>query len=170
MLARNEIIFKWTLYAAATALCFFVQGALLQRITVWGVIPFLYPLLAAIPASYEKPVSATIFALAVGVFCDLILPGSIPCFYTLVFPLAGLCASLLSQSLLPAGILCSLSGTAIAFLMTGLFHCLLLWINGKTAWSAGLFLTLREFCVTAPLTVPVNLLYRAVFRKTHLYD
>lgn len=170
MLARNETIFKWTLYTAATALCFLAQGALLQRITIWGVIPFLYPLLAAIPASYEKPVSAAIFALAVGVFCDLLLPGSFPCFYTLLFPLAGLCASLLSQSLLPAGLLCSLSGTAIAFLMTGIFHCLLLWANGKTAWNAGLFLTLREFCVTAPLTVPVNLLYRAVFRKTHLYD
>lgn len=170
MLARNETIFKWTLYAAATALCFLVQGAILQRIMIWGVIPFLYPLLAAIPASYEKPVSATIFALAVGVFCDLLLPGAIPCFYTLLFPLAGLCASLLSQSLLPAGLLCSLSGTAIAFLMTGVFHCLLLWANGKTAWGSGLFLTLREFCVTAPLTVPVDLLYRAVFRKTHLYD
>lgn len=170
MLARNETIFKWALYAAATALCFLVQGALLQRITIWGVIPFLYPLLAAIPASYERPVSGTIFALTVGVFCDLILPGSIPCFYTIVFPLVGLCASLLSQSLLPAGILCSLSGTAIAFLMTGVFHCLILWANGKAAWGAGLFLALREFCVTAPLTVPVTMLYRAVFRKTHLYD
>ncbi len=170
MLARNETIFKWALYAAATALCFLAQGAILQRITIWGVIPFVYPLLAAIPASYEKPVSAAIFALVVGVFCDLLLPGAFPCFYTLLFPLAGLCASLLSQSLLPAGLLCSLSGTAIAFLMTGVFHCLLLWAGGKAAWGSGLFLTLREFCVTAPLTVPVNLLYRAVFRRTHLYD
>lgn len=168
MLARNETIFKWALYAAATALCFLVQGAVLQRIVIWGVIPFLYPLLAAIPASYEGPVPGTVFALAVGVVCDLVLPESIPCFYTLVFPLVGLCASLIAQSLLPVGLLCSLCGTAIAFCLTGVFHCLLLWANGKAAWGAGAFLALREFCVTAPLVVPVTLLYRAVFRKTHL--
>ena len=49
MLARNEVIFKWTLYAAATALCFLLQGALFQRVTIWGVLPFVYPMLAAIP-------------------------------------------------------------------------------------------------------------------------
>lgn len=170
MLARNETIFKWALYAAATALCFLVQGAVCQRITVWGVIPFVYPLLAAVPASYESPVSGTVFALAVGVVCDLLLPGSFPCFYTLLFPFAGLCASLLSQSLLPAGLLCSLTGSAAAFLMSGAFHGLLLWAAGKTAWSACASVTLREFCVTAPLIIPVTFLYRAVYRKTHLDD
>ena len=43
MIARNETIFKWSLYAAATALCLFVQTGLLQRLSFWGVIPFLYP-------------------------------------------------------------------------------------------------------------------------------
>ena len=82
----------------------------------------------------------------------------------------GLCAALLSQSLLPAGVLCSLVGTAAAFLMSGVFHGLLLWIAGKAAWAACAFVTLRELCVTAPLTIPVTLLYRAVFRKTHRDD
>ena len=40
MLARNETIFKWALYAGATAVFFLLQGAVLQRITLWGVIPF----------------------------------------------------------------------------------------------------------------------------------
>ena len=35
---------------------------------------------------------------------------------------------------------------------------------------AAAFVALREFCVTVPLTVPVTLLFRAVFRKTHLDD
>ena len=83
MLARTVTILKWTLYAAAAVLCLFVQGAFLQRVTVWGVIPFLYPLLAAIPATYESPVSGTVFALCVGIFCDLLLPDPIPCLYTL---------------------------------------------------------------------------------------
>lgn len=167
MLARNETIFKWTLYAAAALLCFFVQGAVCQRVTIWGVIPFLYPALAAVPATYEGPVAGTTFALAVGVFCDLLLPAPSPCFYTLAFPLVGLCAGLLSESVLPAGSLCSLVSAAVAFFLTGFAHCLLLWMHGKAAWGAGAFLTLREFCVTAPLTLPLTALFAAVHRRTH---
>lgn len=55
MIARNETIFKWALYAAATALCMLVQTGLLQRLAFWGVLPFLYPLLAAIPATFRAP-------------------------------------------------------------------------------------------------------------------
>lgn len=170
MIARNETIFKWLLYAAATALCLFVQGGLLQRLEFWGVIPFVYPLLAAIPATFEGPLPGTIFSLSVGVVCDLLLPGPIPCLYTLVFPLAGLCSGLLSQSWLPAGFFCSLVSAVIAFALTDGFHCLLLWMLGKPAWQAGALLSLREFCVTAPFVIPLTLLYRSVFWKTHLGD
>ena len=170
MLARNETILKWVLYAAATVLCLAVQEMFLQRFTFWGVIPFIYPLLAAIPAAYEGPVPGTAFALAVGVACDLILPGPIPCFYTLVFPLVGLCGALVAQSLLPAGFLCSLVVSAISFLMTDFFHCFLLWAVGKSVWDTGLFLMLREFCVTAVWTVPVTLLFLTVFRRTQFDD
>ena len=170
MIARNETIFKWFLYAAATALCFLLQGGLLQRLVFWGVIPFLYPLLAAIPSTYEGPLAGTIFSLAVGVVCDLLLPGPIPCLHTMIFPLAGLCAGLLSQSWLPAGFLCSLVSAAAAFALTDGFRCLLLWMRGKAAWEAGAMVSLREFCVTVPLIIPLTLLYRSVFRRTHLDD
>lgn len=170
MIARNETIFKWLLYAGATALCFLLQEGVLQRLEFWGVIPFLYPLLAAIPATYEGPLAGTIFSLTVGFLCDLLLPGPIPCIHTLVFPLAGLCAGLLSQSWLPAGVLCSLVSAAAAFALTDGFHCLLLWMLGKAAWEAGALVALREFCVTAPLVIPLTLLYRSVYRRTHLDD
>ena len=170
MLARNETILKWVLYAAATVLCLAVQEMFLQRFTFWGVIPFVYPLLAAIPAAYEGPVPGTAFALAVGVACDLILPGPIPCFYTLVFPVVGLCAALLPRNLLPAGFLCSLAVTAAAFLLTDFFAAVMLWLRGSGSWSAAAFLMLREFCVTAPLTVPATALYRAVHRRAHRDD
>jgi uncharacterized membrane protein len=168
MLARNETIFKWVLYAVATALCFLVQGALLQRVTIWGVIPFLYPVLAAIPATYEGPLSGTIYALVVGVICDLLLPGSIPCFYTLVFPAAGLCAALISQSWLPAGLLCSLATSAVSFFLTGLFHCLLLWLREKPAWTAGAIVCGKEFFVTVIWVLPATLLFSWVFHRTNL--
>ena len=135
---------------------------------LWGVIPFIYPLLAAIPATYEGPLAGTIFSLALGLVCDLLLPGPVPCLYTLVFPLVGLCAGLLSQSWLPAGFLCSLVSAAAAFLLTDGFRCLLLWMRGSAAWRAGALLMVREFCVAAPFVIPLTLLYRAVFRRTQL--
>ena len=170
MIARNETIFKWALYAAATALCRLIQGGLLQRLEFWGVIPFLYPLLAAIPATFEGPLPGTIFSLCVGVVCDLLLPGPIPCLFTLIFPLIGLCAGLLSQSWLPAGFLCSLVSAAAAFLLTDSFRCLILWMQGKAAWQAGALVMVREFCAAVPFLVPLTLFYRSVYRKTHLDD
>ena len=170
MLARNEIIIKWVIYSAATAVWFLVQGAFCQRITIWGVIPFLYPMLAAIPATFEAPVPATVFALCLGVVCDVLLPDAMPCLYTLIFPVIGLCASLLAQSLLPAGMLCSLVVSAIAFLLTDLFRCFVLAINGTGDFGTGFSIMAREFLITAPLLIPVTLLYRAVYKKTHIYD
>ena len=170
MLARNEIIINWIIYSAATALWLLVQGAFCQRLTVWGVIPFLYPMLAAIVATFEAPVPATVFALCLGVLCDILLPDAAPCLYTLIFPVIGLCASLLAQSLLPAGLFCSLIVSALAFLMTDLFRCFLLSVNGISAWGTGCSIMLREFLVSAPLLIPITLLYRKVYQRTHIYD
>ena len=170
MLARNEIILKWLIYTAATAVWFLVQGAFCQRITLWGVIPFLYPMLAAIPATFEAPVPATVFALCLGVVCDILLPGAVPCLYTLIFPVIGLCSSLLAQSLLHPGMLCSLAVTAVAFVLTDLFRCFLLAAGGASPWGTGLSILVREFLVTAPLLIPVTALYRAVYKRTHIYD
>lgn len=170
MRSRNETIFKWALYTAATVLCFMVQGFLLQRITLWGVIPFLYPVVAAVAASYEGPVPGTVYALAVGIVCDLLLPGSMPCLHTMIFPVVGLCAALVSRSLLPAGWICSLVTSALAFLLTDGFHCLILWATGKAAWTAGGWILVRELCVTLPFAIPVTALFRAVYRRTHLDD
>ena len=171
MLARNETIFKWALYAGATAVFFLLQGAVLQRITLWGVIPFVFPILVAVLGMYEGPLPASVYALTVGVLCDLLLPESIPCFYTLVFPLVGLCASLISQSWLSAGSLCTLVTSALAFLFTGAFHCFLLWSQGKIAWGTAAALIGREMLVSVVLlTIPVTILYRAVHRRAHGND
>jgi len=169
MLARNETIFKWLLYGLATLLCFLVQ-AVLQRFTFWGVIPFLYPLLPAVVSAYEGTTSGTIYGLAVGVACDLLLPGPIPCFYTLVFPLVGLCSALIAQSLLPAGVLCSLVVSVPAFLLTDGFHCFLLWTGGQAAWPTGGSVMIREFCVSVILVLPVTWLFASVFRRTRFDD
>ena len=170
MLARNETIFKWALYAGATAVFFLLQGGVLQRISLWGVIPFVFPILVAVVGMYEGPLPGSVYGLTVGVLCDLLLPAFIPCFYTLVFPAVGLCAALVSQNLLPAGFLCAAVTSIIAIFLTDLFHCFLLWARGQNAWAAGARLFAQEVGVSILLIIPVVLLFSAVFRRTHLDD
>ena len=170
MLARSATIFKWTLYALAGLVWAVVQAAFLQRVTIWGVIPFLYPLIAALPATFEGPAAGTVYALACGVFCDLLLPSSIPCFYTLILPLVGLAAGLLSQSLIPAGYLCSAAAALPAYLLTGIFHCIVLWAQGHPAWGAAMSVTLRELCVSLLWSLPMTWLFRRVYLRVHVDD
>lgn len=170
MLARSATVIKWVLYALAGLVWAAVQSAVLRRFPVWGVIPFLYPLIAALPATLEGPVSGTVYALCTGVFCDLLLPSPIPCFYTLIFPLVGLSAGLLSQSLIPAGYLCSAAAALPAYLLTGLFHCTVLWATGHAAWLAGCSVMLRELCVSLLWSLPMTWLFRKVFKYVHRDD
>ena len=170
MLARSATIFKWTLYTLAGLVWAVVQAAFLQRVTIWGVIPFLYPLIAALPATFEGPAAGTVYALACGVFCDLLLPSSIPCFYTLILPLVGLAAGLLSQSLIPAGYLCSAAAALPAYLLTGIFHCIGLWAQGHPAWGAAMSVTLRELCVSLLWSLPMTWLFRRVYLRVHVDD
>ena len=158
------------LYTAAALACFVIQGTVLQRISIWGVIPFVYPAVAAIPATYEGTVPGTAFAVGVGVACDLLLPASSPCFYTLVFPLVGLCAALLSESVCRAGFLCSLLSTAAAFCITGLAHALVLWAGSKAAWGTAASVAGRELCLTLPFIFPMTVLFRAVYWRAHRND
>ena len=115
-------------------------------------------------------VPGTAFAVGVGVACDLLLPASSPCFYTLVFPLVGLCAALLSESVCRAGFLCSLLSTAAAFCITGLAHALVLWAGSKAAWGAAASVAGRELCLTLPFALPMTVLFRAVYRRAHRND
>jgi len=74
------------------------------------------------------------------------------------------------HSLLPAGCVCSLSAAAAAFFLTDTFRCFLLWIDRKAAWSAGFSVMAREFLITAPLVIPMTVLFRIVHRKAHEND
>ena len=170
MLARSATIFKWTLYTLAGLVWVVVQAAFLQRVTIWGVIPFLYPLIAALPATFEGPAAGTVYALACGDFCDLLLPSPIPCFYTLILPLVGLAAGLLSQSLIPAGYLCSAAAALPAYLLTGIFHCIVLWAQGHPAWGAAMSVTLRELCASLLWSLPMTWLFRRVYLRVHVDD
>ena len=99
---------KWTAYALACLLLLFGHELTLAHLRVWGIAPFLPPLLPAVLASMEDRLEGFVFALAFGVLCDLALTAPLPCLYTIAFPLTALLAALIARSVLQPGILCSL--------------------------------------------------------------
>ena len=118
MVARSELILRWSVYGAAGLLVCLVQGLILQRLDLWGVMPFLYPALAAMVAVWEGAVPCgAVYALCLGAACDLALPGGIPCFYTIAFPLAAMLVGLLTRGWLSSNLLSALAASALSPLL-----------------------------------------------------
>lgn len=171
MLARSEVYIKWTLYALSGLLCWFVQGSILQRVCICGVIPFLYPLPGAMLGVLEGPFRGTVYALAAGFLCDQFLPTPIPCLYTLIFPLTGLLSGLFAGSGLKAGILCGILCGALSVALTGGFELLIFWLQGKqNLWPAAGLVIGKETALSTPFAIPVYALFWLVHRHVHRWD
>lgn len=161
----TERIRRWALYAGATLLLCLLQ-TMLHGLRIWGLFPFLYPLMVAAVANYEGAIAGTAYGLTLGILCDLTLAAPIPCFYTLIFPPVGLVAGLIAGGLLSSGPFCLTISAVVSLTMTDLFHGLLLWMTGKAAWQATGVVFLRELILTLPFLLPVGLLFHRVHQKT----
>ncbi len=156
---------KWTVYAAACLLLLFGHGLTLSHLRVWGIAPFLPPLLPAVLASMEDRLEGFVFALAFGVCCDLALTAPLPCLYTLAFPLAALLASVLSRSVLQPGFLCSLAVSAAAFVIADLIAAAALLAGGHAGLDAIALRALREMAVSLPLLAACHPLLAWLHRR-----
>ena len=171
MLGRTEIIFKWLLYAAGVLICWILHGVALQFLNIFGVMPFIFPMLAAVIAMYEGPFSGSICALVMGILCDLTISVPIPCFYTLVFPIIGMLAGLIAKNWLPMSFWCAAILSLLAFTLTDSFHFLLLVLKGGGhAAQAAIDLACRETGASMPFLIPVYFVFRRIYEICHVYD
>ena len=171
MLGRTEIIFKWLLYAAGVLICWILHGVALQFLNIFGVMPFIFPMLAAVIAMYEGPFSGSICALVMGILCDLTISVPIPCFYTLVFPVIGMLAGLIAKNWLPMSFWCAAILSLLAFTLTDSFHFLLLVLKGGGhAAQAAIDLACRETGASMPFLIPVYFVFRRIYEICHVYD
>ncbi len=156
---------KWTFYALAALLLCFFKRVLLGSVSVWGVLPFLPPVLLAVMASFEQPKAAVLSGIVFGALCDLVLPASLPCLYTLAFTAAALLISTLLSNLLQQGFARALLATVLAFLVTDLLQALaLLPCSGMSALLPMLHLFAKETALSCLLLLPSYPLLRAVHR------
>ena len=105
-MGRRDFLFKWLFYAL-TALGFvLVQVFGLVHIRIWGVHPFLFPVLVSTVAALESAHESAVFALATGAVLDVTMSGVIPCFYTVAFLVVFLLARVLSAKVLSQPFFC----------------------------------------------------------------
>ena len=154
---------NWTFYALATLLLCFFKRVLLGSVTVWGVLPFLPPVLLAVVASFEQPKAAVLSGIVFGALCDLVLPASFPCLYTLAFTLAALFTSTVMSSLLQQGFARALVSSVLTFAVADLFQSLAMLTRGA-ALPAMLYLFARETLVSCALLLPSYPVLHAIRR------
>ena len=148
---------KWTAYALACLLLLFGHELTLAHLRVWGIAPFLPPLLPAVLASMEDRLEGFVFALAFGVLCDLALTAPLPCLYTIAFPLTALLAALIARSVLQPGILCSLAVSTAAFVT--------LLAGGRSELSAIALRAVQELALSLPLLIVCHPVLAFLHRK-----
>lgn len=165
MQPKSYTVFKWSVYALATLLFFVLQGLVLEHIRVWGLTPFLYPLLPAVEAMYEGPRRGPVFGLVLGVVCDVLIWGPFEGFYAISFTLIAILSAAIGERMLTRGTFCALLACVCALGLTGALRVLVHLLSGGSAPQLVARLALGESLITLPVLVLVLPVYRAIHRR-----
>lgn len=159
---QGNLFYRWLFYALAAAAWMAAQSLVLSGLRVWGVHPFLPPVLVGVIASCEDRQESLCAAAVFGLTCDLLMPAVIPCFYVLSFASAALLAGWIAKRLMIPGFLCSAVSAVAALLLNSLLYALFLSARHTVAASAATLLAFRELLLTLPLIPPVYFLLRPI--------
>ena len=162
-LPKRYIVFKWVVYALAALVLLAFQAAVVDHVRLWGLVPWLAPMVVGVVSSYEGSRASPIFALVFGFLLDVGTAGASPGFLTFTFTLSALIAALLAEHLFSPGLLCSLVATAVCYLITALGR---LFLYPFADAPLVLSLALGEFLLSLPFLLAVFPLCRFVHRKT----
>ncbi len=161
----GSLFYRWLFYGLAAGLCLLLQGILLSRIHVWGVHPFLPPVLVAVAAAQEDRQESLCAGAVFGLICDLTMSPIIPCFYTIVFSLSAFLAGLAAKQLIVPGFFCALATSVMTLLINGVFQILFLTYRGVNDLRSAAVIIGCELLLTLPLIPLVYLLFRPIHRR-----
>ncbi len=163
---QRDLFYKWLFYSATALLFLLIQGLLLNRLSLWGgVHPFLPPVLALLPSTLENRDESVLFAVIFGFFSDLLMPGPVPGFYTVVFLIIAVLAGLIAGRLLMPGFLCAFVCSAMGLLVCSLLYLLTALSLPAISLPDALGLTGRELLLTLPFTPAVFWLDRKIYLR-----
>ena len=169
MKTRSEIIFQWSIYSAVSLLVLLVQKFLLPELRLFGVALFLPPMIAAMLSAFEPGAEGMLFALLLGLLCDLALIGPVPCFYTVSFVFSAILSGIISGRLLSGQLLCSLTVSVAAYLAGDLLRWVLMAADGTRLFDVLLYGG-KELLLALPFAVPLHFLYSFFYHRFHFYD
>ena len=161
----GKLFYRWLFYGLAAGLCLIVQGMVLDRLRLWGIHPFLPPVLVAAAAAQEDRQESLCAAAVFGLICDLTMAPPAPCFYTATFAATAFLTGLMAKHLIVPGLFCALVASVLAFLLDGAAHTVVLTYRGVSDLSSAAAITGSELLLTLPLTPLIYLLYRPIHRR-----
>lgn len=164
-MTRRTLTLKWVFYALWSLVFLLVQQLLLPWIRIGGVHPFVLPAMAAITASFEGRREGPVYALVLGLVCDLLFSGAFPCFYAITLTVSAALAHLAARHLIMPGAVCSLAVSAGALLIADLFNITAFTYSAGTPLSASLWLTAREILLSLPFAMLVHLVFSRIHRR-----
>lgn len=162
---KSYLIFKWSVYALATFLLLALQSLALNQVRILGLTPFLHPMLPAIVAMYEGKRRGPVFALVLGVVCDLLVSAPFEGFFTIAFTAAAILASWIAETLLAPGALCGLLVSALSLLLTGGLRIAVQLLSGGGHLDLMARTALLEALITLPAVAVALPLYRAIHKR-----
>lgn len=162
---KSYLVFKWAVYAFATLLLFGLQSIVLNHIRILGLTPFLYPMLPAVLAMYEGFQRGPLFALALGIICDLLIYGPFEGFFTITFVILALLSAVIAENLLSPGFFSGLFIAAMALLLTGGMRVFIQILTGGAYVTLMARNALLEALISLPAAVVILPLYRAIHRR-----
>lgn len=164
-MTRRDLFYKWLFYSLTALLWLVIQHALLNTLDFWsGVHPFVLPMLPAMTAILEKRQESTLFSVCAGLFCDLLMPGPIPCFYTLAFLAITLLCAVIAARVIVTGFLCAVVCSVLALALSSALQILFLAPSLDFSAATGLSLAGRELLLSLPFSPLLFLSFRFVWR------
>lgn len=165
MMTSRTLTLKWFLFASATLLVALLDALAFSRISVFGFSPFVFPVMAALAASFEGPLQGSVYAMALGVLCDVTFTAPLPCVYTVSFTLCALAAAALSESVLRPGLLCSAVVSALSLFITASLCALILFFRRDADPSALFGTVLHEVVLSLPAVFLIHPLFSWIHKK-----
>jgi len=165
-MSQRDLFYKWLFYSLLGLFWLSVQQLLLNRLTIWnGIHPFILPMVPAMAAIFERRQESCFFAIGAGLLCDLLLPGSPPCLYTVIFLFTALLSGLIAGRVIVHGFLCAFVCSVAAIVLSNLFHCI--FFSPSTEFTAATALSLagRELLLSLPLFPLLFLSFRKIYHR-----
>ncbi len=114
---------------------------------------------------YEGPRRGPVFALVMGLFCDILIWGPFEGFYALSFTIIALISAVIGENMLTPGTFCALLVSVGALLGTGGLRVLVHLLSGGQYVRLTARLALGEAIISLPALLLILPVYRTIHRR-----